>query len=467
MKKKEKENKEKKPILNLSSKTKNIIIAAVAVLGVLLLVASPIRKDNSNMSKKGQYGLNPSRMITVYKDGKYGFINTKGKELTKTEYNYVLDYTGEYAITTKDDQYILVDQNGKEVKTTKKLMEYIDENDQYLIEGVLYNNNLRPITSKKYEVINVGNGYFKFTTTDGKTIGVMNKKGKVIYKQDANEQTLYVHIMNTNKNNKNVYCAVSQDEGIFAILNCDTGKQVVKFGPDRISAQGNNIFEIATKENEKKTIFVKNDKVAIEVKGNQKMVYIGSGYVAYQDKDDDNYKYYEIKTGKTYTDEPYTADLIRLSEFENETKIQKINSNGKYGLAKDDTIIIPFEYDRITYLPYDLFSYLARTGKHYFIGTKGDNTYIVDLKTKKNVKKFETRDNINTLATSTFLYFNKEDKIYVYNFVTGKENTYDADSVEIFGNYIKVHKDDKVTYYDKNLNKIYSVTEVEKTESDQ
>ena len=444
--------------------TKNMVAVICGIGVILLLLAVPstiIKKDNNKLNKKIQYSLEKTRLITVAKNGLYGFLDYKGNEVTKVEYNYVVDYSGKYAITSKDSKYYLINEKGKVVKESDEAIQYDEVNDTYVIDGRLYNNKIKPISNKTDKIYSVGYGYYRFETSDGKKTGIMNRKGKKVYTEKKNEKgRINVFINEVDDINKNVYCAITPDGGIFTLINCDTGKTIIKYSSDVILANGNNIFQVKSKDSYK-NIFVKNDKIVLETKDAPRMIFVSKGYIVYKEKEDGEYKYFDVKTNKVYDDEPVGYDQINRSDFEDQTDIARINSNGKYGLIKGDKVIVPCEYDKISFFAYDLFNVLAKHGKHYVIVRSGKSTYLYDIKTNKRVKKFATNENINSLADSTFIYYNKSNKIHVYNLLTGKENSYDADSVEIFGNYIKVHKGDQVTYFDRNLNKIYGSTEVE------
>ena len=461
MEKKKKEKGKNELKINSNIITICLVVLVVLVLGILIFKN---KGNTSNLEKQKQLALSENRMVTVNKNGQYGFVNTKGKELTKLDYDYVLDYDGKYAIVSKNDKNYLIDEHGKEKMSTKGIIKYDETTGFYIVDGVLYNSNLKRITDKKMTVTSINHGYFRYTKADGKKAGVLNSKGKKVYEQDVEkEETFMAYVVETNENNKNTYCTVTPNNQIFAIINCDTGKVIVDYDVDIITASGNNIF-IMTNNDKKvvKKVFIQDDKIAVETKAQGNMIYVDEGYVIYPDNKSGKTKYYNVKEKKTYNEEPFELNGLAKSEFETKTGISKIYSNGKYGLINEEKVIIPCEYDNITFFSYDLFNYLAKQGKHYVLVRSNNKTYLLDIKSKKRVKEFNTNETINSLSNSTFIYFTKNNKTYVYNLVTGKENKYNADSVDIYGNHIKVHNGDKVTYYDRNLNKFYSVTEIDK-----
>ena len=394
MEKKNKANK-KKLQLNLNTNTIAIICGAVVVLLLLILLPSSIiKKDNSKLNKIIQYSLEKDRLITISKNGLYGFLDYKGNEVVKPEYNYVIDYSGKYAIASKDSKYYLIDGKGKVVKESKKAIQYDEVNDNYVVDGRLYNNKLKAISNKTDTIYSVGYGYYRYETADGKKTGIMNTKGKKVYSEKKNEDgRIMVYINDVNENNKNVYCAVTPDNALFTIINCDTGKTIVKYDANTILANGDNIFQIQTKDGHR-NIFIKNDKIVLETKNAPRMIFVNKGYIVYKETEEGEYKYFDVKTNKITKEEPFGFDQISKTDFEEATGISRINSNGKYGLIKDDKVIVPCEYDKITFFSNDLYNNLAKQGKHYVIARGNKSTYLYDLKTHKRVKEFKTTDTI-------------------------------------------------------------------------
>ena len=460
--------KKKKNDKEPNSISKYIIIIAlilfVILVGIALLVGKKSAKD---INTQVQYALEDNRMVAVSKNGKYGFIDTKGNAITKINYDYILDYSGKYAIVNKGRQNIVIDQKGKEKFSTKGDIRYDETTDFYVIDGRLYNSNLNAISNKSDTVTSSGNGYFRYKSGDKKKGGVINRKGKIVYTQELEEnEDLKIYIAETSEVNEHVYCAITRDNKTFAIINCDTGKVVIDYSEQPVYAQGNNIFEIADEEKGTgKAVYIKEDKVALSSKDPANMRFIEAGFIRYIDDKTNSTKFYDVKTGKIYNEEPVEVSLSYRSDFEKKTNITRIYGNNKYGLINDKKVLIDCIYDNIYFLPYDLHEYLSKQGKDYIIAKLDEKTYLVDIKTGKRVKSFDTKERINSLVNSTFIYYNEDNKVHVYNLLTEKENTYDDAVIEIYGNYIKINKENTVTYYDRDLNQFYSVTEVEDQEA--
>ena len=105
MEKKKKEKGKNELKINSNIITICLVVLVVLVLGILIFKN---KGNTSNLEKQKQLVLSENRMVTVNKNGQYGFVNTKGKELTKLDYDYVLDYDGKYPIVSKNDKLVSI-----------------------------------------------------------------------------------------------------------------------------------------------------------------------------------------------------------------------------------------------------------------------------------------------------------------------------------------------------------------------
>ena len=77
-----------------------------------------VNKEGKQLVKSGKYDsieFFVEGMTYVSKDGKYGFIDTKGKEVVKPKYDSVGDFSEGVAFVLKDDKSGLIDKKGKEI----------------------------------------------------------------------------------------------------------------------------------------------------------------------------------------------------------------------------------------------------------------------------------------------------------------------------------------------------------------
>ena len=84
---------------------------------------------------------------------------------------------------------------------------------------------------------------------------------------------------------------------------------------------------------------------------------------------------------------------------------------------------------------------------------------MIDINTKEEIVSFDTEDvyDINN-DDSLFLmaYTSDSDKV-IYSFTTNSQKTFDGSkSIVIYTNYFTVSEDNKLNYYNVNLEKFYS-----------
>ena len=133
------------------------------------------------------------------------------------------------------------------------------------------------------------------------------------------------------------------------------------------------------------------------------------------------------------------------------------------GLNKDGLKVTECYYDNINFLSKNLYNYmLNETGKRLALLTQNDETFLVDLNTKKIVTSFNTKK-VQDNGNSSFLIgiVNNERtgkaSYIVYNVISGKSIvTSENEAVTINPNYVIVFNDEIETYYNTKLERIYS-----------
>ena len=437
----------------------NFIIAVGVGLLLLIIIIFLFSKLGNSKKVSNKYIFDNNRLISIYKNGLYGFINKNGKEIVKPEYDYIMSDSGKYIVVEKDGVYYILDNNGNIKLESKTSISYNVDHDVYVADNKLYNSNLKILSPRKLNVVHSGYGYYRFISEDGETAGVMSSEGKVIYRQKIKKgDSFYIYIGDQSEDEEELYCVVSPDNKAYQIINCNTGKIVLDYTTDLISPAGNNLFYIGVVGKEEvKTIFVKNNKVALEVEKSTNVRYYLSGYIEYQE--DDKVKYYNVKTKKTLDKTP--NDLITndtRTEWEKKSGYTKMSCSRQYGIVDNNNVVLPCEYDKISYLPTKLYEYLESIGKKYVLATKDKTTQLVNLSNKNVVKTFETESTINSNSNSPFIYyFEGDNKFVLFNLINNREETYEADSIDVYGNYFRLHKDKKIIYYNLNLEKIYEI----------
>ena len=125
----------------------------------------------------------------------------------------------------------------------------------------------------------------------------------------------------------------------------------------------------------------------------------------------------------------------------------------------DKKVVIPCEWNKIDNLNSYVDNYLYSKGKQYVLAEKNNKTYLLNIKNKKTVAEFDSTT-VYSGTTSSYLYYMDKDKkkLTIYNLITNKEITIDADTstyINGYFNYITVKKDNKKTYYNIDLKEIY------------
>ena len=109
---KEKNSTNNKNKLNLNNK-KLLIIVGCSLLFLVLFIALIIYFITSGKPISQVY--NPDSPILINKNGKYGYIDSKGKVLIKPKYEFAYPFYGDYALVVVNDseeKYNLIDKKG-------------------------------------------------------------------------------------------------------------------------------------------------------------------------------------------------------------------------------------------------------------------------------------------------------------------------------------------------------------------
>lgn len=87
-----------------------LIIAAVAVIiGVVVAVLCLNKTDGADPTANISY----SKSFFIYDDGKYTLWNADGQRITEDEYQSQSSFIGGYALVKRDDQYGIINENGR------------------------------------------------------------------------------------------------------------------------------------------------------------------------------------------------------------------------------------------------------------------------------------------------------------------------------------------------------------------
>ena len=461
---------------NKSNKLIKIIVIIIFAIGILLILSSIVMTVFEVLSgpKNEKYSYDLDAYIRIEKNEKYGFIDTDGKMIIEPKLDYATDFVNGYALAKdKSDNktpYHIIDKEGNVVLKAETDVKYNDKYKYWIVNEKYYNEKMKQVTGDDVEVdySDYNEGYLEWHNKKAHTGGILSPTGKVTYEYKfAKEfEHLLLDVSENEEKLKEHYCTIvvfkDNDEDEEAIINCDTGYVVYNYTKESIYVDDYNVFKIGDKQ-----VYVQNNKIVYETKDkNIDIDYDSDGYIEIEDNnkeygDDGKYQYIDIKTGKIVNkkDSNNDVDLEELNEWEQLTKYKIFDCEDKNGIMNDKKVIIPCEWNKIDNLNSYIDNYLYPKGKQYVLAEKNNKTYLLNIKNKKTVAEFDSTI-VYSGTTSSYLYYMDKDKkkLTIYNLITNKEITIDADTstyINGYFNYITVKKDNKKTYYNIDLKEIY------------
>ena len=456
-----------------------VFIAVAAMIG--LNVFSKPDETNTNNNSSGVSGVGEKQQslddnisildipIPVKKNGKYGYIDSKGSFVIEPKYKSASDFKGNYAsVREKGFKYDIIAKNGNIKLTASNFntMNYDSNYDVWVVDNALYNGSLIKKSADDIKVFypEYSMGYFSWKNDYNSTVGIIDKNGKVTYtyKLQNGENDFTVSTSEVHFPIKEQYCLVSIDDIKYGIVNCDTGKMVYDYTDKYIENVGDNIFEI--KENSSSIgsssiIYIQNDEICLETSSSNASIFYHeeAGYIVLHDS---NYISYNIITNERLNTIPLASnnDITYWTEWQEFTKLIEFRNGNYVGLKTTEKEVIPAEWERFQYFSIKLQKLLSANGKNYVLATKNRKQYLLDLTDGKIIAEFNSsRDYIN--YSGLFIYFEENDtgNWIIYNIISGKTMTVDNDSFDCSAiNYCVIEEDNKRDYYNMDLELIYS-----------
>lgn len=454
------------------------VVALVAIIAVVLMLTNTESNISENKILEAKLALDPDRLILVEKDDKYGYISTKGKEKIDFKYDYADGFEDGYAVvgteptdgSYNDYDYQIINEKGKEQlkESTDSLPKYYAAYSMWIIDGKLYDKKLNQLSDNDQTIDYLGHGYSSYTDYEKDESGIMNNEGKSIWKWDGTlmiaeiseseytDDDIYINV--TRFNEKSVIISTKKKKIVYEIENAkDNG----------ITAYDNGIFEVydTTSFETHTRLFFYNGKKAYEsTNSNEGTINIhdyDEHLIRMYDNTKSEYKYYNFKKGKYVTDiEAYDEDKSLEKLLERQYGFTIKDESGKSGIVQDGKEVIPCKYNEIALLEYKVFLYMKEEKNKEIVLAKTDKEAILlNVKNGKEIAKF-TADYIGMSTTSPFLKIEQYDgdKITIYNLITGEQKEFD-DSAEIGigSNHLTVEQDGKTTFYNNDLESIYTI----------
>lgn len=469
-------------------------LAALITLGSVSILGGC---GNSSSDEDNPINLLEDTPIKIREGEKHGFVDSSGKIIVEPVYDYATEFYNGYACVGKDTGdfervYKIVDKNGNDVITAEKDISCID-NKCWVIDDTLYDLDLQKISDDGIIGERIGDNYFTFDDIEkNKTFGVIDYKGKKIFKSKTASESDYLYVDTSYNSQYDEEYAVfdivehkfSGNQEKWGIYSPQSNKMIYDFQSEyNISDNNDNLFSLSDPKEESemaKYIFIRNDEVFYESEPTE--AYVGfeddGGYILCFSEDNKT-TYYNIFTKETSKNE----DDLRLSDddFKNiegaEIFIDEefreplyegseyivFEKDDKYGLAKGEEVILPAEYDDVNWGRDFIYTTEKQSGQQiiFFSKENKDNEVIVseyDLKSGKIVNEFNGKDGFSSFD-SIFCRFDdyQKNEQTVTNYFTGKSATFSKDDlIQRFSNYFIVLSETTSEVYNADLEKIYS-----------
>ena len=413
---------------NKKNKWVGLVILITSLL-LCLLIIWIIKNNKVPTPKEMELG---SHLIRVEKDSKYGYINTNGELVIDYNYDMAEDFYYKYGIVKNDNKYYLIDEKGNTIFEGNNIS-YVKDIGEYLIDGTLYDYKLNKVSN--YQNISyLLEGFYLFN--EDNMSGIINYKGKLIYKEDSNN----IEILFKEKDSylNGLYAVIKKDNK-YSIINLYNGMIIVEYQDKEIVPLGNNFFKM---NNE----YLYLDENRVAAKSKQEI----SFYNIKEEILNVNNKKYVLSTAE-YRDNIDIPTITSTTKFENETGIEKFLSVDGIGLIQNKKVLVSPIYKDITFIDYDIFEYVYKyTGNKIVLLLLDGKTYLYSYNNKKILYIFDT-DIIEIDNNTSFVkYTDSKGNNFVYNLLSNKYGYYKEDSV-FYSNYML--DNDKI--YNIELEKIY------------
>ena len=196
---------------------------------------------------------------------RYGYLNEKGKEILKEEYNKISrvtqkteDKENAYLICAKNGQYGVSKNQEKLIENEYQSISYDENNDVFVLEK-----------SGKYGIANIEGKtiipveYNKIDIT-GIYLYAQNEQGTTVYNKNGNQVNINSNISISNTENEKYRIRINNEEGTkYGVINAE-GKQLIEEKYNYIKYLYDNYF-IASYENGKLGILDDAENVKIEL----------------------------------------------------------------------------------------------------------------------------------------------------------------------------------------------------------
>ena len=452
-----------------------ILITICIIIAVLVTSLFFIFGNGNNNSKNLSLIFDKNKLIPVKENDLYGYISPQnGKMVINPQFKTANSFYGNFAsvsyLENDSIRYGIIDKTGKIKLSTDSSykIKILSEYGLLIVDDILYNKNLKALTDKFTKVKYEDFGYLSYIKQDkdGKYIecGIFNSKGKKTfsYKFKDSESSFSCSMGDNSEALKENYAVININNEKYAIINLENGKIIYDYTDKYISAFDDNIFKIYNKNsNLESVICIYKGKIAYETNSDVDISYYDYDkeilHIEDFASDSNVYSYFDLSKKSNLNEKPEQSIQDTLKSL---TGYYAFSNNNKFGIMKNNNVILPCEYDDIDFLPLTTFNYLKNNKKaEYVIAKKDSNYLLINLKNSKVVETFNAFS-VTSYRTSTFIKGKLKDsnEYFVYNLLTGKYTKFDLSStVSVYSNYITVSKDGDLTYYNTDLKEIYKI----------
>lgn len=369
-----------------------VTITILLIISSILVYLLVIRKDNNNIEER----LNINEIITIPKidislgdtfylkkedNNKlvvYDFDNKKLSEQELDEDDFYEIYNNKYIIIKNDKKALVVDQNGKEIKSgTYAITVYSNDKNYIIIDNKLYNGNMEEVYELSDNLIvdnyinnklyssNIINNILILTFEDKENNMLIDLTTKEVLYKGYDDYFLF------NENNDTIeYIAIKQDD-TYDIYNMKNKKVVmsdvsidenyiITKDNKKMYIYNNKIYEDNTKINKKYHLSTKDCEVGGKLLDNKNNTIIDKCMLYYEEVFNDviigsNIKEHVLYQNNKVITNDYISkvgDYILTYNYDEEGAVTKYKLYNKKGEKKDKSNEVSYLGNNI-YLEYN------------------------------------------------------------------------------------------------------------------
>lgn len=458
--------------MNLKEKiiNKKIIVSAVFLILIVISLLAIIDKDKQNNNKYYNLFYDQNTPILIKENNKYGYISSiNGNLIIKPQYVYAQNFNGNNALVKVEtnngiyNRIIDKDNNIKLEFESYIIPKYINNYDLWLVDGKLYNSDFKTIFNDNYYLEHLYDGVFKFKDTVKNKTGLLDHLGNEIFTCDC---FIDLNSNTFNENLNNIIIKTNKNSVIYNIKS----KRIL-YETDNLKQEiifiNNNVFKIKNEDNNK-WIVLNNENIVYETSDKleniilkDNYVYLDYGYNYKKNEKKQRYYYYDIKKEVLLKEEPN----IKIKN-ENEYGFEVIKKDDKYGIKKNNKVVLNTKYENIIFINLDLYEYIKyKYNKEIILLYENNKIFIYDLNKKEVINSFECEEenHLQYSSNSSFItikYYNEKGvyKTLFYNLITNKSmETSKYKLYSTYSNYLVINNNDIDIYYNSKFKKIYEL----------